>query len=221
LLGNPTGSTGWGVALILTGGALFLSSVQQVWLNRALLIGAWALSSLPFSLTAFGWQNNAGGWEFFLPVFLVAQAFIMTGVVRHAMRPSTRGPLESQPVWARSVYPVGIGLLLFIQFLLGFWGWNGAFAIGTWPAGIAASLLTLGLLWATPRFSFLNPMRARWIQPSVTSRLDRLYQNIWTLYRWLGRLTQTISNVLEGDGGVMWTLLFLIFFMLLIAQRRP
>lgn len=221
LFGDPAGTVGWGVALILAGSALFLSSLQQIWLNRALLIGAWTLSSLPLSLTALGWQNAVSGWGFFLPLFLVAQAFIMTGFVRHTLRPSTREPLASQPIWARSVYPAGIGLLLLVQFLLGFWGWDGAFTIGTFPAGIAASLLTLGLLWATPRFSFLNPVRAHWIRPSVTSRLDQLYQNLWVLYRWLGRLTQSISNVLEGDGGIMWTLLFLIFFVLLIAQRKP
>ncbi len=221
LFGDPAGTVGWGVALILAGGALFLSSLQQTWLNRALLIGAWVLSSLPFSLTALGWQSTISNWGFFLPFFLVAQAFIMAGFVRHALRPSTRSPLSSQPVWAKTVYPAGIGLLLLIQLLLGFFGWDGAFTVGVIPAGIAASLLTLGLLWATPRFPFLNPVRAHWVQPSFTSRLDRLYQNLWVLYRWLGRLTQSISNVLEGDGGIMWTLLFLIFFVLLISQRKP
>ena len=221
LFGDSSGSVGWGVALILAGGALFLSSLQQIWLNRALWIGAWALSSLPFSLTALGWQNNTSNWGFLLPIFLVAQAFIMTGFVRHALRPSTRTPLSAQPVWAKTVYPAGIGLLILLQFLLGFWGWGGALTIGLVPAGIAASLLTLGLLWAMPRFSFLNPVRAHWIQPTVASRLDRLYQNLWVLYRWLGQLTQSISDVLEGDGGIMWTLLFLIFFVLLIAQRKP
>lgn len=221
LFGNPTGTVGWGVALILAGGALFLSSLQQIWWNRALLVGAWVLSSLPFSATALGWDNNTSSWGFLLPIFLVAQAFIMAGFVRHAMRSSTRGSLASQPVWAKTVYPAGIGLLILIQFLLGFWGWDGALTIGVIPASIAASLLTLGLLWATPRFSFLNPVRAHWIQPTVSSRLDRFYQNLWVLYRWLARLTQSISNVLEGDGGIMWTLLFLIFFILLIAQRKP
>ncbi len=221
LFGNPAGTVGWGAALILAGGALFLSSLQQIWLNRALWIGAWTLSALPFSLTALGWQNNAGAWGFFLPFFLIAQAFIMTGFLRHAMRPSTRSPLASQPVWARSVYPIGIGFLILIQILLGLWGWEGALALGVLPAGAAASLLTLGLLWATPRFSFLNPVRAHWIQPAFPSRLDQIYQNLWTLYLWLGRLTQTISAILEGDSGIMWTLLFLIFFVLLAAQRKP
>ena len=58
LLGNPIGAVSWGIALILLGGALFLASVQQIWISRALLIGAFSLSALPFSLTASGWQGN-------------------------------------------------------------------------------------------------------------------------------------------------------------------
>jgi hypothetical protein len=219
--GNPRGATAWGTALILAGGTIFLASVQQVWLNRTLLIGAWALSALPFSLTATGWVTSSGALLLLLPALLVSQALIITGFVRHALRSSTRASLESQPIWAKSVYPAGLGLLLAAQLLLGFWGWDGALQIGAWPAGLAASILTLGLLWATPRFPILNPARAHWVQPTSISRLDQLYQNLWTLYRAAGRFSQTIADTLEGEGGIMWTLLFLILLVSLIVQRKP
>jgi hypothetical protein len=221
LRGNPAGATAWGVALILAGGALFLASVQQIWINRALLIGAWTISSLPFSLTAAVWQNNSGSLDLTLSVFIISQAFLIAGLVRHALRPSTRAPLESQPVWAKRVYPVGIGLLLFVQLLLGFWGWDGAFQIGVWVPGLAASLLALGLVWAIPRFPVLNPVAAHWLQPASTSRLDQLYQILWGFYRWLVAISLTISDILEGEGGIMWVLLFLILFVTLIVQRKP
>jgi hypothetical protein len=221
LRGNSIGATAWGVALVLAGAALFLSSVQQVWLNRALFIGAWAISALPFSLTASGWQNNLGTLDLALPVFIVAQACLLAGYMRHALRPSTRTSLASQPVWARSVYPAGIGLLLIVQLMLGLWGWEGALQIGTWPASVAACLVSLGLLWAVPRFAALNPIPAHWLQPTSTSRLDQIYQSFWGLYRWLGNLSVTISEILEGEAGIMWTLLFLVLFVILIVQRKP
>jgi hypothetical protein len=221
LRGNPVGATAWGVALILAGGTLFLASAQQLWLNRTLLIGAWTISSLPFSLTASGWQNNSGSFDLTLPVFIIAQAFLMAGLVRHALRPSTRTSLESQPVWAKRVYPVGIGLLLFVQLLLGFWGWDGAFQFGVWVPGVAASLFSIGLLWAIPRFPVLNPVPAHWLRPASPSPLDQLYQIIWGFYRWLGSVSQMISEILEGEGGIMWVLLFLILFVSLIVQRKP
>jgi len=221
LLGNPIGAVSWGTAMVLIGGALFLASVQQIWISRVLLIGAFSLSALPLSLTASGWQGSAFSFWYILPFLLIAQALLMTGFIRSALRPSTRASLESQPIWARSIYPIGIGLLLFAQVLLGVWGWGGALKIGTWGAGLFASLLTFGLLWAIPRFPALNPVPAHWVSPSFTPRLDRIYQNLSTLYRGLARLSQTVSNILEGESGIMWTLLFLVLFISLMIQRQP
>ncbi len=221
LRGNPSGAAAWGVALVLAGASLFLSSVQQVWLNRALFVSALAISALPFSLTASGWQNSLGALDLTLPAFIIAQACLLAGFVRHALRPSTRASLASQPVWARSIYPAGIGLLLIVQLMLGLWGWDGAFQIGAWPVGVAACLLSLGLFWAIPRFAALNPVPAHWLQPASVSRLDQIYQSFWGLYRWLGSISQTLSAILEGEAGIMWTLVFLILFVILIVQRKP
>ena len=221
LLGNPIGAVSWGTALILIGGALFLASVQQIWISRALLIGAFSLSALPFSLTASGWRGNVFGFWYILPFLLIAQALLMTGLIRSALRPSTRASLESQPIWARGIYPVGIGFLLFAQILLGIWGWDGALKIGIWEESLVASLLTFGLLWAIPRFPLLNPVPTQWARPSSTSGLDRIYQNLWIIYRWLARLGQTVSDILEGDSGIMWSLLFIVLFISLMMQRKP
>ena len=215
LAGNPTGAAAWSCALVLAGGALFLSSANQVWVNRLLLIGAWSLSSLPFSLTASVWQS--GNYGPFLPFLVIAQSFLIAGYVRHAIRPSGRDLLEGQPDWTHNVYPAGIGVLLLTQLVTGLFGWDGALKIGLWPAAIAASILTLGLIWAIPRFRLLNPVRAHWVRPA-SSWLDGLYSNLWGTYRMLGRLSATITSTLEGASGVMWTLLFLVLFISLMTQ---
>ena len=217
LSGNPLGAIAWGCALVLVGGSLFLASVQQVWLNRVLLIGAWSLSSLPFSLTASAWL---GKLDFFIPFVIIAQALLMAGFVRHALRPAGRDSLDSQPRWSRTVYPIGILLLIAPQVLLGLFGWDGARQIGAWLQAIIASLLTFGLVWATPRFRILNPVRAHWVNPT-SSRLSSIYQSTWTVYRILGRIGQTITIALEGEGGIMWTLLFLALFVALLTQGAP
>ncbi len=219
--GNPVGATAWGVTLVLAGAALFLTNLQQNWLNRGILVGVWSLSTLPFSLTALGWQYNLDGFIFILPVFLVAQALIIAGFIRQVLRTSSRPPLKSQPTWTQSVYPAGIDLLILVQLVLGLWGWNGAFQIGLWGGAVAALPLAAGFLWAARRFTALNPVRAHWVQPAADTRLDRIYQNLWTLYRWGARLSQTISDMLEGESGIMWTLLFLILFVSLFSQRKP
>jgi hypothetical protein len=215
LTGNPNSAAAWSCALVLTGGALFLSSANQVWVNRALLIGAWSLSSLPFSLTAGAWTS--GKYGLLLPFFVIAQALLIAGFVRHAIRPSGRDLLEGQPDWTHNVYPAGIGILLLSQLVIGLFGWNGAMQIGLWPAAIAASLLTLALLWAIPRLRMLNPMRAHWVRPA-SSWIDSFYRSLWGLYQNLGRLSETVTSLLEGASGIMWSLLFLVLFISLMAR---
>ncbi|MGA9397424.1 MAG: hypothetical protein WBV22_04100, partial [Anaerolineaceae bacterium] len=36
-------------------------------------------------------------------------------------------------------------------------------------------------------------------------------------FGWVGRITSVISNILEGDGGVLWVLLLLALFATLIS----
>jgi hypothetical protein len=217
LSGSPLGAVAWGCALVLVGGALFLASVQQVWLNRALLIGVWSLSSLPFSLTASAWIGNLG---FFIPFVIVAQALLMAGFVRHALRSTGRTPLDSQPGWANKIHPAGIILLIVFQLLLGLIGWDGARQIGAWLQALIVSLLTFGLVWATPRFRVLNPIRAHWVNPT-TSNISTVYNGLWGIYRVLGKISDAITATLEGEGGIMWTLLFLALFISLLTQGIP
>lgn len=227
LRGNPVGSAAWGMALVLTGGALFLSSVQHKILQRVLLVvGLWSISSLPFSPTASGWESGIGdSWAVWVmwPLLVTAQAMLAAGFIRHALRPAASVPLDAQIAWARNVYPIGIGLPLAAILLLGLFGWDGALTLGTLPAGLAVAALTGALLWLTPRLRWLNPVRAHWIrsQEGQSSYLDFFYRSLWSLYRALGRLSESISAVLEGDGGILWALLFLVLFLSLLAPRVP
>jgi hypothetical protein len=224
LRANPIGAAAWGCAIVLAGGALFLSSEQNRWLTRALLIGAWGISSLPFSLTATGWNSGTIGpllgWLAW-PFLISAHAMLIAGFIRHSQRTTTRIRNEDQPIWAKNVYPIGISLLLVTTIVLGLFGWSGALQFGNWFVGALVSLLTFGLLWLTPRLRILNPVRAHWVQPTNASWLDQIYQVLWNLYHQLGRVSNVISNMLEGESGIMWTLLFLALFISFFTQRNP
>lgn len=214
LSGNPIGAVAWGCALILVGGTLFLASAQNVWLIRIVLISAFSISALPFSLTASAWLGNL---NFFIPFVILAQALMMAGFIRHALRSTNRDTFDTQPGWSQAVYPSGIVLLVLVQLFLGFIGWDGALQIGAWLQALLASLLTFGLVWASRRFRIFNPVRAHWVS-STESNLNRFYQVLWSIYRLFGRLSQIVTQTLEGEGGIMWTLLFLVLFVALITQ---
>jgi hypothetical protein len=224
LRASPIGATAWGCGLILAGGALFLSSEQNRWLIRALFIGAWGISSLPFSLTATGWNSGVVtplvSWLAW-PFLILAHAMLIAGFVRHSLRMTMRSSSGDQPIWAKNVYPIGIFLLLIVTVLLGLFGWSGTLQIGNLLAGSLAALLSLGLLWLSPRLRVLNPVRAHWVRPVNVSWLEAGYQVLWTLYRQLGRVSNVVSGVLEGESGVMWTLLVLVLFATFFARRNP
>ena len=221
LRSNPTGAAAWSCALILSGGALFLSSEPSKWLARALFAGAFAISALPFSLTATGWVSGGTGFWPAFPLLLLSQAMLVAGYIRHALRTLTRLPHGEQPIWARNVYPIGIALLLVTAVLLGLFGWDGALKIGNVLAGLVVPAAAFGLLWLTPRLRILNPVRAHWVQPTNTSWLDWIYQGFWNLYRQLGRASHAFTNLLEGESGIMWTLLFLVLFITVFTQGTP
>ena len=146
---------------------------------------------------------------------------LVAGFVRHSLRTTTRISSEDQPIWAKNVYPVGITLLLLITILLGLYGWNGTLQLGNLFVSVLTTILIAGLTWLTPRLRILNPVRAHWVRPATVSWIDWSYRLLWNLYRQLGRVSNVISNVLEGESGVMWTLLVLVLFVSFFAQRNP
>jgi len=221
LRSNPIGAAAWSCALILSGSALFLFSEQNKWLTRALYVGAFGISSLPFSLTATGWNSGGTGFWLAFPFLLLSHAMLIAGFIRHSQRTTTRTTNEDQPIWARNVYPIGIMLLLLTIILLGFFGWDGTLQLGNWIAGLIVSLLTFVLLWLTPRLRILNPVRAHWVRPTNASWLDLGYRALWSLYRQLGRVSNAFTNLLEGESGIMWTLLFLVLFITVFTQGSP
>ena len=221
LRGNPIGAAAWSCALILSGSALFLASAESKWLDRALLIGLWGISALPFSLTATGWINNNGRLWYVMPFLLVAQAGLLAGFIRQSQRSASRTTFENQPIWARNVYPLGVYIILAVTLILGLIGWDGTLKFGNWVAGLIAPLLTFGLLWLMPRLRILNPVRAHWIRPTENTWLNFINQSLWGSYRIIRRGTTILSNVLEGESGIMWTLLFLVLFISILGQGTP
>jgi hypothetical protein len=221
LRANPVGAAAWSVAMILVGGALFLTSAQTRWLERALLVGVWAISSVPLSLTATGWVSHGLSFWYTLPILLGTHAMLIAGLVRHIQRSSNRTVFDTQTFWARNVYPIGVMILLLTILALTFIGWDGSLQIGRWYLGLSASLLAVGLLWLTPRLRILNPVRAHWVRPTNPSWLDLVYQTLWNGYQQLSRLGNALSSILEGESGIMWTLLVLALFISFFTQRGP
>lgn len=221
LRGNPVGAAAWGAALSLAGGALFLNSSRNLWLNRILLIAAFSLSGLPFSLTASGWQSGAGSFFLTWPLSVAAQALLLAGYVRHALRPGAHENPGSQLPWTQNMLPAGIGLLLLTALLLGLFGWEGSASFRGWLPALVTVVLSILLIWLTPRLRLLNPIRAHWVRPEGGRWRRAFSGGFWNLYHSSARLGRLISDALEGEGSLMWTLLFLALFISLMLRGAP
>jgi hypothetical protein len=136
------------------------------------------------------------------------------------MRPTLRDSFGSLDRAAQYVYPLGIITLLATAFVLGFWGWEGSARIGAWFLALIGALLGGVASWLAPRLRILTPLRAHWVRPTASSWMDWLFRGLWAAYRLFGRLSNSFSSMLEGDGGFMWTLLFMVLFISLIIQGR-
>jgi hypothetical protein len=218
LRGNPVGSIGWGVALILCGGLLFLFSARRrsiLWLP---LMGLLALSILPFSLTGAAWQTgNSISWLFIIP-FLPAQALLMAGFIRHTLHPGETS-LESQEKWVKVIYPAGLLILLAVALLLGIWGWAGARIIGLWWLAVGVILLAAGFTYLALRILVRMPtgnLSGQWTQ---IFRLDRIYSILNALFIFFRRIADIITGSLEGEGGLLWSFLLLVLILSILSTR--
>lgn len=222
LRGNPSGSVAWGAALILFGGLSFLYSAKQTWMTRGFALLGLAALALPFTLTSSGWQGEFPLPFIFWPLFVLAHALLVGGYVRHILRP-VDVDLAQLPSWAQVAYPIGMLILLVPIILGGLWGWPGAFNLGDWGLGIAALGLSGLAVFALLRWPRLLSVRSNresgWGPVWLLFILGIAPRIVTFFYQLAGRLALYVSDLLEGDGGLLWTILLLILLMTYLRGR--
>ncbi|HNT53933.1 MAG TPA: hypothetical protein PKG95_04425, partial [Anaerolineaceae bacterium] len=223
--GQPQASLAWGVAMILPGSLLFLMSARSAGLLVISALGLLGLLGLPFTPAAGGWAGLLGN-----PMtgngmlFLVVQALLGLGYLRHALAPIQ--PWRELESWARIVYPLGLVLLVIADILIGIWGGPDFFTLGVWWAAVIATGL-IGILVVGNHL--LRPFRqAGWLVAlgrQIVNLLSKIISLTWFyrllewLYHQLGKIVRFLSLIFEGDGGVLWTLVFLALLITLIRSQ--
>ncbi len=228
--GQPQASLAWGIALVLGGGVFLLYGVRRRSLLFLPVLMMISLSGLPFTPTASGWLGLMG-----LPVnlvdvsFLVVLVLLLAGALRHALRPGD--VWESLERWARVVYPIGLAVPIAALWMIGVIGWPGSFSLGVWWVAPGAALFGLagwGWLRLTNRWDQLDRVAGRWVR--ATGRqfgrtlagllsLSWLYGLMWGVYRATQRVIQGLTEILEGEGGVLWVFVLLALFLAVIRSR--
>ena len=222
LRGSSSGSAAWGAALVLFGGISFLYSARQKWFTRVFSGLGILLLALPFTLTSTGWTGDFVWPGLFWPLFLAAHFMLVAGYIRHLSR-AGEAQYSELPTWAQSAYPMGLAILVLTAVLTGLWGWPGALKLGLWAAGAVVSVLCLLAGLAVWRFKRFAPGEVPGTPTIRKSRLGDLLEFLgrifWGVYRLAGRLFNLGDSLLEGDGGLLWTLLLLVLFIIIYRGR--
>lgn len=220
----------WGVALLLSGGVLFLFDPPIRRIRFLPLLGLIGVSAVPYTLSAGGWEGLLGGtFSLSGAVMILSHALLVLGFLRYAFEIS--GTVTGLEKHARITYPLGLILIVQTIIIIGLAGWPGILTLGAWWASLA-SITLIGLGTAL----YLK-LAARLPLASVTANLPsyRLWKFLLTSFqqllslRWLynafawlsGRfaaLADLLSQILDGEGGILWSLVFLAILVTLFLS---
>jgi hypothetical protein len=228
-------SIAWGITAILPGGLLFLYSARDPQLRFLPVLGLIGITGLPFMPAASGWQGLVGEhFSFISLLVLITHSLFLVGYARHAWRPAEE--MSKVERWTRIIYPAGLFVLIVGDFVLGVWGWPGSRTLGIWWAGLASVALMDLIIFLYYRYYSLpetSPLvkTLQMIFPVESFRktsdflmkilrLDWFYQLVSWGFNGFSLFIGGVNGILEGDGGVLWSIVILILLLSVIIQVR-
>jgi hypothetical protein len=132
--------------------------------------------------------------------------------------------------WARLVYPLSLIIVIQVIIALGLVGWPGSLTLGLWWPPLMSNLLVAAITFLAWRYGSSSPKIhlpnnsnlakvSNWIflRLEPVFRLDWIYLTVWRINDLLGRILGAFSSILEGEGGILWTILLLVLFISLLT----
>ncbi|MEL7643602.1 MAG: hypothetical protein AAGU25_05805, partial [bacterium] len=217
-----------GTAMVLVGGLIFLFSEFRKPLRVILLVSFIGLTALPYTPAA-GSLTGLTVYPFNLldVFFILVFAVLLSGTFFHMYRKREEQPVER---WLLAVYSAGLVVLIASHWLAGFLVLKVAPRPGVWWVSIVSTFLAVLIILAyrwwqrsgLPIFLRNDPRLAA-IRKAVqiiadVLRLDWLYALFGLVLRLLQALVQFLTRLLEGEGGVLWTLLLIVLLASFIAM---
>lgn len=204
----PIGSASWGIVLILAGGLTSLFTARQRSMTLLPLIGIIGLSTLPFSITAAAWQNSAQNSLPFILSLLPALMLLITGYIRHTLQKGETN-FGSYEFGARIIYSLGISLSASLMILLGIWGWEGASIVGRWWVALIVLGGAAGGMYLSQKLLLRSFPGVKLTQQGGVLLSRYFFRLVNGVFSTMQRVVDVVTSALEGDGGVIWSLLLL------------
>lgn len=214
LNGLPNAALVLSLMLLFSGGVLFLlfeSDRRLVWIP---ILGALGMAGLPFSPSYAGSALFGRDFDLLNWLFLPIWGILLAGFVGHIVR--RRESFEVGPArWVALIYPLGLILLPLTHWILGLFILPEEAGGVFWPGLVILVFAGIGAFLVSRGYN---------LSQAVFAQLDAVFSFRW-VYRVLGRifsmlenLVSRLTNVLDGEGGVLWSILLAILLISLLVQ---
>lgn len=212
----------WGLALLLVGGGLFLFSARGRWVRGIVVLGGVMFSALPGMPISGGmglFSENISGLV--LP-FMLVHGFLLAGFARHVRREGEMGQAAVRAI--RGVYALGLFIPQVTLLLAGWRGETMRLPGAWWASAVGIGIAVVLEVWHERReISLGRTIRGEEIVLGAVARrvfsFHWLYRLFWRAYRLAGGGVAFISVLLEGEAGILWTLLLLFLLISLITTQ--
>lgn len=215
----PQASLAWGLALLLSGAVLFLTSYRDRIISVLVIVGFLGISMFPFTPAWMGGSVYNQSGLVLIIVLVIAHALLMLGYFRHL----SNLPQKSENILSWMAIVSSIGLLMMI---ITHWGISAvqgliqqqnSYLSPGWWAGVFA-IVGAAIVMVARRREIATPPQVTNTIRSLLS-LEWMYRVFWWIYRSASRLFAYISSILEGEGGVLWAMLILILLIAILSQQ--
>ena len=102
---------------------------------------------------------------------------------------------------------------------MGLWGWPGALQVGAPIPAAIATVATVALVLGKRRIGLLTADPIRWAPRAAGRFFSAIGHELARIQDMLQRVAMTITRTLEGEAGILWSLVVLVLFVSLIVDR--
>jgi hypothetical protein len=198
-------------------------------MHAFLILFAVALLGLPFTF-AFGTISSmaVGPLLFLNPLLWISMALLVAGVVRAGLKAPSKGKeLEN---WMKMFYAVGLGLVTVAPLIPGLWHLSKGGSLQY--IGFSAGIFLIFVLILV--FSLVEKAR-KWLASAIPVGLKAAANRTGTTWKllfaseWIQRIVELFSGairwlinstnaILEGEGGILWSFVFLALLLSLLIS---
>jgi len=217
--GNPQFSPVWGIIALIGGGSLFLAAPRNKWISILLMIVFFGISGIPGSPSMTAWKGLIEGASFLeIPLFFVITTALFYGYVK--LSQTSEGSFSGVDRWVKVVFPAGIIILILTQWIIFIRGLPATLSFEYWWCGVIVIIFTILLfLWRMKKLPQIfyrgntefNNSRTK----DFEKNLDTVFGFGWffkttnILFRFVQKMVAFITDILEGEGGILWAILLL------------